>query len=1034
MEDDFNFFEQIHKLKDKKKLILNNKIGTIEDIEEVEHEIFKLSVQIEGKIYKGIYIDNKKFELEKNDSIILFSIKLIKKERNIYLYSFLEKNDDEDDENIETNKIMNKENLENYDLNPPNIIKTIAKNLNINYKSDIFIYKNNSKEYILIPILENKEIRINFNKEFEKFVIENNLKDDSLIFIDNYILDNNEISFNYFTLFNLIKLEYLDEYFKTHFHIDYKDNSIIYYQLNLKNKYDFVFLKVIDIQDNSIICIDYFLNMYKILKNNEKIENLKNVYTIIFIKNFDSSIENEMFLLTLNKKSYIYVFENTFDDLLLNNLTVINLNCIDLIDSIESNLFNKIKLDINGNIYFLEIKKKSEYIILFTKFNLFFNLFSFYIQLISQKYNEIHFFQVSIYLGLLNKINSMINYYNKESYGYEYFYFNFNYDLPKNKVISIKEKAYNINYYDNFDSKARKRFIILNYYDNENTKKYDKGKKLINKEPKLKIFNKNKRKENNEIKKKDISTEFIDDYDEIYEKVNHKSLIFSFYYERNKEKLLGIYDLEEIIDKSNNKKEYYKPKEEYKIFYNYFKIIKDKNYDKEKKEIYLKTIQKYINNKDIENLVKNYNIDFSNINYENYIIFINICLFYYSNLTSEISFKDLLISEFNDKFTLLINTKIPLKDRIRIIRFICIQAFRVLDDKRTMHLLIADNLENDNSYKIALNYNKSIINNLNENSKLYLPFLQLDSYILFNYNTNSYCYTLSLEPLIITKKHLLSTYDDFIFTHKEKEENNKIVLAFQSNKNDITAINEYGLFPENNNCDSKALTGNDFAVPISMELLHERNGHSKKAKKNKRNTTPIYFYKKKKIMKIKELYQEKDKETKKMKGEAGLLIEYFIRYNKKSLIDTLKKNLTLGNIINNVNLFTSRNFKDLANQINNNKKKPKKNKQLSKFDESLIMNKIIKNKEENENEIKEKDKKDIELGIDKQNEPHEESLEYYEKKYLLNGNIFVYPYSIPIDYISYGTEEKKISEGLRQYLKKYEKAIISGRRQHYGEE
>ena len=325
MEDDFNFFEQIHKLKDKKKLILNNKIGIIEDIEEVEHEIFKLSVQIEGKIYKGIYIDNKKFELEKNDSIILFFIKLIKKERNIYLYSFLEKNDDEDDENIETNKIMNKENLENYDLNPPNIIKTIAKNLNINYKSDIFIYKNNSKEYILIPILENKEIRINFNKEFEKFVIENNLKDDSLIFIDNYILDNNEISFNYFTLFNLIKLEYLDEYFKTHFHIDYKDNSIIYYQLNLKNKYDFVFLKVIDIQDNSIICIDYFLNMYKILKKNEKIENLKNVYTIIFIKNFDSSIENEMFLLTLNKKSYIYVFENTFDDLLLNNLTVINL-------------------------------------------------------------------------------------------------------------------------------------------------------------------------------------------------------------------------------------------------------------------------------------------------------------------------------------------------------------------------------------------------------------------------------------------------------------------------------------------------------------------------------------------------------------------------------------------------------------------------------------------------------------------------------------------------------------------------------------
>ena len=153
-------------------------------------------------------------------------------------------------------------------------------------------------------------------------------------------------------------------------------------------------------------------------------------------------------------------------------------------------------------------------------------------------------------------------------------------------------------------------------------------------------------------------------------------------------------------------------------------------------------------------------------------------------------------------------------------------------------------LPETNSYRLAINYNKKMINNLDENSKLFIPFLQLDSFILYNYLINSNSYTLSLEPLIITKKHLLSSYEDFFFTCRQKANDNFITLAFQCVKNDITTINEHKVFPDEV-FDTKNLNGKNYAIPIIIELLHERNGHSKKSK---REQTPLYFYKKKKLL------------------------------------------------------------------------------------------------------------------------------------------------------------------------------------------
>ena len=182
---------------------------------------------------------------------------------------------------------------------------------------------------------------------------------------------------------------------------------------------------------------------------------------------------------------------------------------------------------------------------------------------------------------------------------------------------------------------------------------------------------------------------------------------------------------------------------------------------------------------------------------------------------------------------------------------------------------------------------------------------------MFNYLYNSETYTLSLEPLIMTKTHLLSSYDNFIFTVKEKPTKNTVVYAYQNTNNDITIINEYGLFPSNNNMDGKLIKGNDFAVPISTELLHERNGHSKKDKKNKRKQSPLYFYTRNGLIKADKDYREINEDKILDKGEAGLLVEYFINYKNINLSQELKKNLKLGNIIQNVKYFTSENFYDL---------------------------------------------------------------------------------------------------------------------------
>ena len=465
MEDSIGLLENIIKLQNSEEVPLSNVSGIITNIEQVEYETFKLSIKIKNNIYYGIYLKyNEVDEIKKGDSIILYEISLVKKERKIQLYSNIYKIK----KNIQIENVIQDDSLfETYEFNPSSFITTICKITKTKYQSDFFIVREKSMEYILIPISEEKELSIKnrANKEkLKQFLKENELKDNSLIYIENYLLEHDSISFNNLTLFNKVKLEYIDEYIKSKFKFEYKNDDIFQYKINsIYNKINFILLKVVDIQDKFILGIDIFSNIYKIDRNSTKIKEIQNIYEIILLKNYNELIIQDSFLiLSLNEKTYIHIIENSFCNSIINNLSIINLNFLDYIDK-EKNYFEQIRFSGKNEDTSFEIVKQFEYFVLFTNFNLIKNYYVFTIKLVSQNSYEIRIFQFIIYYGLLNKINCLINYIGKESYGCEFFYYNFNYDLPKFQIINYDGKELKFEINDDLNSKSRKRFVILNY-------------------------------------------------------------------------------------------------------------------------------------------------------------------------------------------------------------------------------------------------------------------------------------------------------------------------------------------------------------------------------------------------------------------------------------------------------------------------------------------------------------------------------------------------------------------------------------------
>ena len=87
---------------------------------------------------------------------------------------------------------------------------------------------------------------------------------------------------------------------------------------------------------------------------------------------------------------------------------------------------------------------------------------------------------------------------------------------------------------------------------------------------------------------------------------------------------------------------------------------------------------------------------------------------------------------------------------------------KVIEEGST-ELLEISKLDQDSHspYYLATKFNLEEIDKINEYSKLFQGYLQMDSQLLFNYKIEDYSYSLSIEPLFMVKHHLNQIMRDF---------------------------------------------------------------------------------------------------------------------------------------------------------------------------------------------------------------------------------------------------------------------------------
>ena len=230
------------------------------------------------------------------------------------------------------------------------------------------------------------------------------------------------------------------------------------------------------------------------------------------------------------------------------------------------------------------------------------------------------------------------------------------------------------------------------------------------------------------------------------------------------------------------------------------------------------------------------------------------------------------------------------------------------------------------------------------------------------------------------KKHLLSNYENIVYIIYENPIGQLDRKASQDKKNKITLINEKTLFNINN---SESLSGNDYALPISIEFFHEKDSYSKRNLKN--------FYADYKDDKIDILSkQEDDGFIESLIGEKNFILALKNPQNK--LGDLMKEEYFIGE-----------NFDHLYNKYRELMKNNKNNCKFSDRDK------------------KEEKKKNIDNLV---------TLEDYENAYLFNGN-FIYPDSLPFHHHYYGEEPEPLSDGEKAYLEKYKTIIEKAKKLHY---
>ena len=195
---------------------------------------------------------------------------------------------------------------------------------------------------------------------------------------------------------------------------------------------------------------------------------------------------------------------------------------------------------------------------------------------------------------------------------------------------------------------------------------------------------------------------------------------------------------------------------------------------------------------------------------------------------------------------------------------------------------------------------------MDEFNGLFQAYLQLDSYQAFNYIHSMETHNFSLELVFILKYQLLSTYKNFFYVKLEEGDE----YAFFDPNTKIVVINEYSLFGpdfKEEEIIKESKNVNDYAMPLSMNFLHENGGHYKfKIKNHNFNSSYIYF----RGLKI-EL--ELANYNSIIVGESGRIIENFI-CKDKNIIKILSSLIIFGEFFK-IEYFNKKDFKNLIRGV-----------------------------------------------------------------------------------------------------------------------
>ena len=760
-------------------------------------------------------------------------------------------------EDMMTSKIYN----EIYSFAKNEILESLKKLIGIKEKIFTGLFKVNmvfdkEKYYTLLCLEDLKNYKINAEN------IPFSLQINKFILISNYSLDekSNEIIFNKITLMSELSEEKL----------------LIYIDLYYRKSYDkLILLKVIDINEKYYMLINRYNDIYRLAKTKDlETSEIKLCCLLLITNNFKSisyaytQIKDMIF----NNTTIFYVSKQEiyFSNLIqINYLTVIQINFLDYNSS--ENFFKEIKIAekkfcINNDELFCPFYKSTQN-----------ELFSEEITLQIKDYEKIkRTFNCFIYRGLLNKINAFINYNSKNSFFYEFYFMSIDKPIEKieaTKNIEINGKKYLLKTFDTFQSQNRKRINVLNI-PYQKIKNFDEKELITNKVNSIQIC-------------------------KIYQ--NKKSMIF------------GIFNIKEdlfIAQKTDNSK--FDPF--YEDFGDVISIIERTTYNDYNIAEIIK--RKYINSKIEKSEEFIFSIYNDEITLSQFKTRVGLILSYFICKCKTINeVIDIIIYFKSIRWNLLI-MKITLLQQLRIIVFFLRK--NIEDSSSLNELIYFPQLSKTSPYVLAKELNEKEIINLDEFSRFFAAYLQIDSYIMYNYLKKENSYTLSLELLFILKYSLLSNYEDFIFTSRTGRDE----FSYYTFNENITVINEFNIFSvyyQNLKNYENIDESRNYAIPISFEFRLENISHQKKNKKNRNIFSPFLFYRDGKFVKIQE-YRKLDNGTIISKGEIGKMVESFIT-EEKSVINNFKKLHIFGELLD----FKYFIEKDFSNLLINMKKIKSKN-------------------------------------------------------------------------------------------------------------